>query len=207
MGDEVIGTCRRCNTPRCKSGKRVFVKKYVLARQGARTIGFNYTTAQMIHEVIKANNGNFRPGGRRVMIKIDRSAVGQHDEMRNPVEHLHQERKCEDVRNDKTSNTVIETRERQPVRAVQQGQFPRRRSTTAIATCPQILNQQTAAGVCSGVRSLNAKAGMSVTGTRSAANLSLSSTLSKSLGLCARRHAHHASTARPSSVRTEQDDC
>ena len=109
MGDEVIGHVSALqysaalDTPK----NAAFVKKY-RAKYGKVPSYYsetNYTTAQMIHEVIKDNNGKF-PGRRGVhqAARCDEDGfaprAGQHRRDAQPgAEHLHQEgREEEDVR-------------------------------------------------------------------------------------------------------------
>ena len=137
MGDEVIGHVSALQYSAALENPKneVFVKKY-RAKYGKVPSYYsetNYTTAQMIHEVIKRNNGNF-PGQEAFVkqlaaIKVDsiRGSVSI-DEMRNPVQNIYikkvEKKKMFGYDKDEPWNTRHQDlRERQPVRAVQQGQF------------------------------------------------------------------------------------
>jgi branched-chain amino acid transport system substrate-binding protein len=122
MGDEVIGHVSALqysaalDTPK----NAEFVKKY-RAKYGKVPSYYsesNYTTAQMIHEVIKKNNGKF-PGAEEFVkqlaaIKADtiRGPVSI-DEMRNPVQNIYikkvEKKKMFGYDKDELWNTVIKT--------------------------------------------------------------------------------------------------
>ena len=122
MGDEVIGHVSALQysaaleTPK----NEAFVKKY-RAKYGKVPSYYsetNYTTAQMIHEVIKNNNGNF-PGAEEFVkqlaaMKVDtiRGPVSI-DEMRNPVQNIYikkvEKKKMFGYDKDELWNTVIKT--------------------------------------------------------------------------------------------------
>ncbi len=138
MGDEVIGHVSALQYSAALENPKneAFVKKY-RAKYGKVPSYYsetNYTTAQMIHEVIKNNNGNFP--GQEAFVKAARGdqdrfdpRAGQHRRDAQPgAEHLHQEsREEEDVRvrqGRALEHRHQDLRERQPVRAVQQGRVP-----------------------------------------------------------------------------------
>src|SRR6266498_2654246 len=122
MGDEVIGHVSALqysaaiDTPK----NAEFVKKY-RAKFGKVPSYYsetNYTTAQMIHEVIKKNNGKW-PGGEEFIkqlaaVKVDspRGPVAI-DEMRNPVQNIYikkvEKKKMFGYDKDELWNTVIKT--------------------------------------------------------------------------------------------------
>ena len=122
MGDEVIGHVSALqysaalDTPK----NAEFVKKY-RAKYGKVPSYYsesNYTTAQMIHEVIKKNNGKF-PGAEAFVkelasMKVDtiRGPVSI-DEMRNPVQNIYikkvEKKKMFGYDKDELWNTVIKT--------------------------------------------------------------------------------------------------
>ena len=122
MGDEVIGHVSALQysaaleTPK----NEAFVKKY-RAKFGKVPSYYsetNYTSAQMIHEVIKNNKGNF-PGTEEFVkqlaaVKVDtiRGPVSI-DEMRNPVQNIHikkvEKKKMFGYDKDELWNTVIKT--------------------------------------------------------------------------------------------------
>ena len=122
MGDEVIGHVSALqysaalDTPK----NAEFVKKY-RAKYGKVPSYYsetNYTTAQMIHEVIKKNNGKW-PGGEAFIkqlaaVKVDslRGPVAI-DEMRNPVQNIYikkvEKKKMFGYDKDELWNTVIKT--------------------------------------------------------------------------------------------------
>ena len=122
MGDEVIGHVSALQYSAALENPKneAFVKKY-RAKYGKVPSYYsetNYTTAQMIHEVIKANNGNF-PGQEAFVkqlaaIKIDsiRGPVSI-DEMRNPVQNIYikkvEKKKMFGYDKDELWNTVIKT--------------------------------------------------------------------------------------------------
>ena len=138
MGDEVIGHVSALQYSAALENPKneAFVKKY-RAKYGKVPSYYsetNYTTAQMIHEVIKSNNGKF-PGPEPFVkqlaaMKVDtiRGPVTHRRDAQPGAEHLHQEgREEEDVR--LRQGRALEHRhqdlsERQPVRAVQQGRVP-----------------------------------------------------------------------------------
>jgi len=122
MGDEVIGHVSALQysaaleTPK----NEAFVKKY-RAKYGKVPSYYsetNYTTAQMIHEVIKNNKGNF-PGAEEFVkqlaaLKLDtiRGPVSI-DEMRNPVQNIYikkiEKKKMFGYDKEELWNTVIKT--------------------------------------------------------------------------------------------------
>ena len=122
MGDEVIGHVSALQysaaleTPK----NEAFVKKY-RAKYGKVPSYYsetNYTTAQMIHEVIKNNKGNF-PGAEEFVkqvaaLKLDtlRGPVTI-DEMRNPVQNIYikkvEKKKMFGYDKEELWNTVIKT--------------------------------------------------------------------------------------------------
>jgi branched-chain amino acid transport system substrate-binding protein len=122
MGDEVIGHVSALQysaaleTPK----NEAFVKKY-RAKYGKVPSYYsetNYTTAQMIHEVIKANKGKF-PGADEFIkqlsaLKMDtlRGPVS-FDEMRNPVQNIYikkvEKKKMFGYDKEELWNTVIKT--------------------------------------------------------------------------------------------------
>src|SRR6516165_11327299 len=122
MGDEVIGSVSALQysaaleTPE----NEAFVKKY-RAKYGKVPSYYsetNYTTAQMIHEVIKNNKGNF-PGAEEFVkqvaaLKLDtlRGPVTI-DEMRNPVQNIYikkvEKKKMFGYDKEELWNTVIKT--------------------------------------------------------------------------------------------------
>jgi branched-chain amino acid transport system substrate-binding protein len=122
MGDEVIGHVSALQYSAALENPKneAFVKKY-RAKYGKVPSYYsetNYTTAQMIHEVIKANNGNF-PGQEAFVkqlaaIKVDsiRGPVSI-DEMRNPVQNIYikkvEKKKMFGYDKDELWNTVIKT--------------------------------------------------------------------------------------------------
>ena len=138
MGDEVIGhvSALQYSAALDKPKNAEFVKKY-RAKYGKVPSYYsetNYTTAQMIHEVIKENNGKF-PGAEAFVKqlaahegRLDPRARHHRRDAQPGAEHLHQEgREEEDVR--LRQGRALEHRhqdlsERQPVRAVQQGGVP-----------------------------------------------------------------------------------
>jgi branched-chain amino acid transport system substrate-binding protein len=98
MGDEAIGHVSTLHySPALETPKNeAFVKKYRAGYGKVPTHNSesNYTTAQMIHEVIKSNNGNF-PGAEQFVkqlaaLKLDtiRGPVSI-DDMRNPVQNIY----------------------------------------------------------------------------------------------------------------------
>ena len=122
MGDEVIGHVSALQYSAALENPKneAFVKKY-RAKYGKVPSYYsetNYTTAQMIHEVIKRNNGNF-PGQEAFVkqlaaIKVDsiRGPVSI-DEMRNPVQNIYikkvEKKKMFGYDKDELWNTVIKT--------------------------------------------------------------------------------------------------
>jgi branched-chain amino acid transport system substrate-binding protein len=122
MGDEVIGHVSALqysaalDTPKNAD----FVKKY-RAKYGKVPSYYsetNYTTAQMIHEIIKKNNGKF-PGAEEFIkqlaaVKVDspRGPVTI-DDMRNPVQNIYikkvEKKKMFGYDKDELWNTVIKT--------------------------------------------------------------------------------------------------
>jgi branched-chain amino acid transport system substrate-binding protein len=122
MGDEVIGHVSALqysaaiDTPK----NAEFVKKY-RAKYGKVPSYYsetNYTTAQMVHEVIKKNNGKW-PGGEEFIkqlaaVKVDspRGPVAI-DAMRNPVQNIYikkvEKKKMFGYDKDELWNTVIKT--------------------------------------------------------------------------------------------------
>src|SRR6266852_5497750 len=122
MGDEVIGHVSALQysaalqTPK----NEAFVKKYraKLSNVPSYYSKRNYSTTQMIHEVIKSNNGNF-PGAEEFLkllgeVKIDapRGPVS-YDSMRNPVQNIYIKKvakvKMFGYPNEELWNTVIKT--------------------------------------------------------------------------------------------------
>jgi branched-chain amino acid transport system substrate-binding protein len=124
MGDEVIGhvSALQYSAALQNPKNEAFVKKY-RAKYGKVPSYYsetNYTTAQMIHEVIKKNNGKF-PGAEEFIkqlqaMKFDtlRGPVS-FDEMRNPVQNIYikkvEKKKMFGYDKDELWNTVIKTYE------------------------------------------------------------------------------------------------
>src|SRR5215475_11114243 len=122
MGDEVIGHVSALQYSAALENPKneAFVKKY-RAKFGKVPSYYsetNYTTAQMIHEVIKNNKGNF-PGQEEFIkqlaaLKLDtiRGPVSI-DEMRNPVQNIYikkvDKKKMFGYDKDELWNTVIKT--------------------------------------------------------------------------------------------------
>src|SRR5262245_56496911 len=122
MGDEVIGHVSALQYSAALDNPKnaEFVKKY-RAKYGKVPSYYsesNYTTAQMIHEVIKKNNGKF-PGAEEFVkqlaaMKFDtiRGPVSI-DEMRNPVQNIYikkvEKKKMFGYDKDELWNTVIKT--------------------------------------------------------------------------------------------------
>jgi len=122
MGDEVIGHVSALQYSAALENPKneAFVKKY-RTRYGKVPSYYsetNYTTAQMIHEVIKNNKGNF-PGLEEFVkqlaaLKMDtlRGPVTI-DEMRNPVQNIYikkvEKKKMFGYDKDELWNTVIKT--------------------------------------------------------------------------------------------------
>jgi branched-chain amino acid transport system substrate-binding protein len=122
MGDEVIGHVSTLQYSAALENPKneAFVKKY-RAKYGKVPSYYsetNYTTAQMIHEVIKSNNGNF-PGlepfvKQLAALKLDtlRGPVAI-DEMRNPVQNIYikkvEKKKMFGYDKEELWNTVIKT--------------------------------------------------------------------------------------------------
>ena len=153
MGDEVIGHVSALqysaalDTPK----NAAFVKKY-RAKYGKVPSYYsetNYTTAQMIHEVIKKNNGKF-PGAEEFIkqlaaIKVDtlRGPVSI-DEMRNPVQNIYikkvEKKKMFGYDKDELWNTVIKTYPNvSQFGTVQEGRVPEARRSTAATSALQVL--------------------------------------------------------------------
>ena len=124
MGDEVIGhvSALQYSAALQNPKNEAFVKKY-RAKYGKVPSYYsetNYTTAQMIHEVIKKNNGKF-PGAEEFIkqlsaMKFDtlRGPVS-FDEMRNPVQNIYikkvEKKKMFGYDKDELWNSVIKTYE------------------------------------------------------------------------------------------------
>jgi branched-chain amino acid transport system substrate-binding protein len=125
MGDEVIGHVSALqysaalDTPK----NAEFVKKY-RAKYGKVPSYYsesNYTTAQMIHEVIKKNNGKF-PGQEAFVKQLAAVTVDALrgpvtiDEMRNPVQNIYikkvEKKKMFGYDKDELWNSVIKTYEK-----------------------------------------------------------------------------------------------
>jgi branched-chain amino acid transport system substrate-binding protein len=122
MGDEVIGhvSALQYSAALTTPKNEAFVKKY-RAKYGKVPSYYseaNYTTAQMIHEVMKQNKGKF-PGAEAFIkqlnaVKVDsvRGPVTI-DEMRNPVQNIYikkiEKKKMFGYGKDELWNTVIKT--------------------------------------------------------------------------------------------------
>ena len=122
MGDEVIGHVSALQYSAALENPKneAFVKKY-RAKFGKVPSYYsetNYTTAQMIHEIIKNNKGNF-PGQEEFVkqlaaLKLDtiRGPVSI-DEMRNPVQNIYlkkvEKKKMFGYDKEELWNTVIKT--------------------------------------------------------------------------------------------------
>ncbi len=122
MGDEVIGhvSALQYSAALVNPKNEAFVKKY-RAKYGKVPSYYsetNYTTAQMIHEVIKNNKGNF-PGLEEFVkqlaaVKLDtiRGPVTI-DEMRNPVQNIYikkvEKKKMFGYDKEELWNTVVKT--------------------------------------------------------------------------------------------------
>jgi len=122
MGDEVIGHVSALQysaaleTPK----NQAFVKKYreKYGKVPSYYSESNYTTAQMIHEVMKKTRGKW-PGAQRFIellssIKIDAARGPVHlDEMRNPVQNIYikkvEKKKMFGYPNEELWNVVIKT--------------------------------------------------------------------------------------------------
>ncbi len=122
MGDEVIGHVSALHysaaldTPR----NAAFVKKYreKYGKVPSYYSEANYTTAQMIHEVLKKTNGKW-PGTQKfieMLSKIQLDAVRgpvRFDDMRNPIQNIYikkvEKKKMFGYPNEELWNTVIKT--------------------------------------------------------------------------------------------------
>jgi branched-chain amino acid transport system substrate-binding protein len=122
MGDEVIGDVSALQYSAALDNQRneAFVKKY-RAKYGKVPSYYsetNYTSAQMIHEIIKENNGKF-PGAEEFIKQLAarkfdtlRGPVA-FDDMRNPVQNIYikkvEKKKMFGYDKDELWNTVIKT--------------------------------------------------------------------------------------------------
>jgi branched-chain amino acid transport system substrate-binding protein len=122
MGDEVIGDVSTLQYSAALDNQRneAFVKKY-RAKYGKVPSYYsetNYTTAQMVHEIIKENNGKF-PGAEEFIKQLAgrkfdtlRGPVA-FDDMRNPVQNIYikkvERKKMFGYDKDELWNTVIKT--------------------------------------------------------------------------------------------------
>jgi branched-chain amino acid transport system substrate-binding protein len=122
MGDEVIGHVSALQYSAALDNPKnaEFVKKY-RAKYGKVPSYYsesNYTTAQMIHTVIKSNNGKF-PGAEAFVKQLASAKVDSIrgpvtiDEMRNPVQNIYikkvEKKKMFGYDKDELWNTVIKT--------------------------------------------------------------------------------------------------
>jgi branched-chain amino acid transport system substrate-binding protein len=122
MGDEVIGhvSALQYSAALDTTSNAEFVKKYrgKYGKVPSYYSETNYTTAQMIHEIMKRNNGKW-PGGPEFIkqlgaLKFDtlRGPVS-FDEMRNPVQNIYikkvEKKKMFGYDKDELWNTVIKT--------------------------------------------------------------------------------------------------